>query len=114
MLNDMRHRIYFNETSGSDGRIPRRGETLPESTCVYTCRAKVDGLKGREYYAAAAIQREHTHKFTVRDCKAFREKVHDNKNPLTLIFNENAYIIENILPNYSRKNFVTIRARTVT
>ncbi|MBU8583562.1 MULTISPECIES: phage head closure protein [Bacillus] len=101
MLNDMRYRIKFQKKK-EGGRLPVEGnyETVVE------CWAKAEGLKGREYYAAAAVQKEHTVKFTIRH----REDIDKH---MRILFQNQSYEIESILPNYSRKNFTTIRAKAV-
>ena len=44
------------------GRLPVEGDY----ETVVECWAKAEGLKGREYYAAAAVKKEETVKFTIR------------------------------------------------
>ncbi|NPC90963.1 phage head closure protein [Bacillus sp. WMMC1349] len=101
MLNDMRYRIEFQQKK-EGGRLPVEGkyETVVE------CWAKAEGLKGREYYAAAAVQKEKTIKFTIRH----REDLNEH---MRILFQDQPYEIESILPNYSRKHFTTIRAKAV-
>ncbi|PAE60551.1 phage head-tail adapter protein, partial [Bacillus licheniformis] len=73
---------------------------------VVECWAKAEGLKGREYYAAAAVKKEETVKFTIRH----REGIGKH---MRILFQNQSYEIESIIPNYSRKNFTTIRAKAV-
>lgn len=79
MLNDMRYRIHFQKKKPG-GRLPVEGNDSWET--VIECWAKAEGLKGREYYAAAAIQKEKqfnlqsgTGKISMNICESsFREK----------------------------------------
>jgi len=104
MLNDMRHRIQFQQKKEKT-RLPVDGDNGWET--VFECWAKAEGLNGAEYYAAAAIKKEHTIKFTIRH----REDIDDH---MRLIFRKKTYEIESILPHYSRLNFLTVRAKAVT
>ncbi|AKL83281.1 hypothetical protein D068_cds05170 [Bacillus atrophaeus UCMB-5137] len=74
---------------------------------VIECWAKAEGLKGREYYAAAAIQKEKTIKFTIRH----REDINEH---MRIVFENNVYEIESILPNYSRRHFLMVKANVVS
>ncbi len=104
MLNDMRYRIQFQKKKPA-GRLPVDGNDSWQT--VIECWAKAEGLKGREYYAAAAIQKEKTIEFTIRH----REDIDEH---MRIIFREKAYEIESILPNYSRRHFITIKANVVS
>ncbi|MCY8824485.1 phage head closure protein [Bacillus atrophaeus] len=104
MLNDMRYRIQFQKKRPT-GRLPVDGKDSWES--VIECWAKAEGLKGREYYAAAAIQKEKTVEFTIRH----REDIDKH---MRIIFRGKTYEIESILPNYSRRHFTTIKANVVS
>ncbi|WLP61543.1 phage head closure protein [Bacillus pumilus] len=103
MLNDMRHRIQFQQKKEKT-RLPVDGDNGWET--VVECWAKAEGLKGAEYYAAAAIQKEHTIKFTIRH----RDDIDEH---MRLLFQGKTYEIESILPNYSRLHFLTVRAKAV-
>ncbi|MBU8575967.1 phage head closure protein [Bacillus pumilus] len=103
MLNDMRHRIKFQQKKEKK-RLPVDGDNGWET--VVECWAKAEVLNGAEYYAAAAIQKEHTIKFTIRH----REDIDDH---MRLIFRKKTYEIESILPNHSRLHFLTVRAKAV-
>ncbi|WP_430792450.1 phage head closure protein [Bacillus subtilis] len=104
MLNDMRYRIQFQKKKPA-GRLPVDGKDSWKT--VIECWAKAEGLKGREYYAAAAIQKEKTVEFTIRHCEDIDEH-------MRIIFRDKAYEIESILPNYSRRHFITIKANVVS
>ncbi|MCY9296720.1 phage head-tail adapter protein [Bacillus halotolerans] len=104
MLNDMRYRIQFQKKKPA-GRLPVDGKDSWQT--VIECWAKAEGLKGREYYAAAAIQKEKTVEFTIRH----REDIDEH---MRIIFREKAYEIDSILPNYSRRHFITIKANVVS
>lgn len=104
MLNDMRYRIQFQKKRPT-GRLPVDGKDSWES--VIECWAKAEGLKGREYYAAAAIQKEKTVEFTIRH----REDIDKH---MRIIFRGKTYEIESILLNYSRRHFITIKANVVS
>ncbi|AGF26913.1 MULTISPECIES: phage head closure protein [Bacillus] len=104
MLNDMRYRIQFQKKKPG-GRLPVEGNDSWET--VIECWAKAEGLKGREYYAAAAIQKEKTVQFTIRH----REDINEH---MRIVFQGVPYEIEAILPNYSRRHFITIKANVVS
>ncbi|MCY7947316.1 phage head closure protein [Bacillus atrophaeus] len=104
MLNDMRYRIQFQKKKQT-GRLPVDGKDSWET--VIECWAKAEGLKGREYYAAAAIQKEKTIKFTIRH----REDINEH---MRIVFENKVYEIESILPNYSRRHFLVVKANVVS
>jgi SPP1 family predicted phage head-tail adaptor len=101
MLNNMKHRIIFEEKK-TNNRLPTNGKWEP----VIECWAKVEALNGREYFEAAAIQKEKTIKFIIRDRKDINEY-------MRIVFQGKKYNIDAILPNYTQKNFTTIMARGV-
>ena len=63
---ELRHRITFQKLTTSTNE---NGFQIEEWVDVKTVWAAVSNLHGREYFEAAAIQRENTVKFTIRYLK---------------------------------------------
>ena len=63
---ELRHRITFRKLTTSTNE---NGFQIEEWVDVKTVWAAVSNLHGREYFEAAAIQRENTVKFTIRYLK---------------------------------------------
>lgn len=74
--------------------------------------AKVENLKGREYWAAKAVQSETTIEFTIRHMKELEAK--DSTKKYRIKFNETLFNITFIDNIYYRNKFMIIKALEVS
>lgn len=97
MVESMRERIFFQKSiTVTDGN----GNHMPEWSDFYSCRAYVNNLSGREYYAAAQTGAEKNLYFMVRYCSELKEL--DTKN-YRIIFRDKPYNIT-FVDNVQYKN----------
>ena len=99
----LRHRITIQErVSGTDGR----GFQTESWQDICTVWAAAENLRGREFFAAAAVQAEHTVKFTIR----YREGI---TPAMRIVFNDKTYNITGIDHGQYRQQYLEIRATEV-
>lgn len=100
---DLRHRVSFlaQKITVEHGITKERWET------VCTCWAAISPLSGREYFEAAAVNREDTVRFVIRFQK-------DITADMLLRFQGADYNIESILNPEMRNVRLEIMARSVT
>lgn len=99
---DLRHRVQFlaRKVTVQSGKMTERWET------VLTCWARAEPIKGREYFEAAAVNREDTVRFTIR----YRPGVSPE---MTLRFRGADYNIESVINPEFRNERLEILARSV-
>ncbi len=98
---NLRHRIRIQKKVRS---ITERGFTEERWEDVCSVWAAVDTLRGREFYAAAAVQAERTVKFTIR----FREDILEG---MRILFQGVAYEVLHLANLSYRNQYIEIRAR---
>ena len=96
----LRHRITIKEKVST---IDDRGFAEESWTPVCTVWAAAENLRGREYFAAAAVQAEHTVRFTLR----YRSGL---DTTMRIVFGDSEYTITHIDPVEYRKTFLEILA----
>ncbi len=99
----MRHRITLQNKSIT---VNKNGFKVEDWEDIKTVWASVSNLRGREYYAAAAVQAENTVKFIIRYTK-------DIDTGMQIVFNEKAYNILSIDNDQYKNRFIEIRAQEV-
>jgi SPP1 family predicted phage head-tail adaptor len=100
---NLRHRVAFlaRKTTVVSGKTSEHWETVCE------CWADIEPLKGREYFEAAAVNREDSVRFIIR----YRT---DITAEMTLRFRDTDYNIESIINPDMRGARLEILARSVT
>lgn len=99
---DLRHRVTFLTRKV----LVQSGKTTERREMVCECWARAEPLRGREYFEAAAVNREDTVKFTIR----YRT---DISSEMTLRFRGVDYVIESIINPSYRNAMLEILARSV-
>lgn len=94
---ELKHTIVFKK---NDITVDDVGNEIDGFVDFYTCKAKVNGVGGREYYAASQNNAENDVDFTVRYCKKLAELT---PQLYIIVFNDVAYDIKNI-DNYMMSN----------
>lgn len=100
---ELRHRITIKErVSTTDSR----GFQSASWQDVCTVWAAAENLRGREFFAAAAVQAERTVKFTIR----YREGIDPT---MRIVFGDKTYNITGVDHGQYRKRYLEIRAMEV-
>jgi SPP1 family predicted phage head-tail adaptor len=101
---ELNQRVTFKTGPGTDPitRLPTEGGEV-----VYSCWAAIEGLQGREYFAAAAIHEENNMRVTIRMKKGL-------DSTMNLYWNNQKFNIKSIFPDYLDNSFLTLMCTEVT
>jgi SPP1 family predicted phage head-tail adaptor len=102
-IGDMKHRITFQKLSSS---VNDNGFEIEGYEDIRTVWASVANLSGREYFAAAAVQKEKTVKFLIR-------VISDIDESMRIMFQDKQYNIISIDNIKYENRFVEIKAMEV-
>lgn len=98
-VGSMNNRIDFRQNQtviDPETKLPSEGYVI-----IYSCWAKIEYLKGREYYKNEAVHVVNTVKFTIR----YKE---DLTPDLMIFFKGKKYNIDSIMPDYTSKKETVI------